>query len=94
LQLTYSAFEHENVESLRLIFKHDEELDRLNREAFKTIVRLVKERPEEAEKFLELHRATQRIERMGDQAKAIAEEIVFYLEAKVVRHQKNKDRLI
>lgn len=94
LQLTYDAFEQENVQLLRPIFKHDEELDRLNKDSFKTIVRKVKEHPEEAEKYLELLRATQRIERMGDQAKAIAEEIVFYLEAKVVRHQKDKDKLI
>ncbi|MGC8823912.1 MAG: phosphate signaling complex protein PhoU [Bacteroidales bacterium] len=94
LQITYNAFEQEDIEQLRSIFKQDEELDRLNKNAFATIVRMVKDHPQEAEKYLELLLAIQRIERIGDQAKAIAEEIVFYLEAKVIRHQKKKDRLI
>lgn len=94
LQMAYNAFEQADVEQLRSIFKQDEELDRLNKDAFATIVRMVKDHPQEAEKYLELLLAIQRIERMGDQAKAIAEEIVFYLEAKVIRHQKKKDRLI
>ncbi|MCX7986062.1 MAG: phosphate signaling complex protein PhoU [Bacteroidales bacterium] len=94
LQSAYNAFEQENIELLRPIFKHDEELDRMNKNALSVIARLIKEKPEEAENLLELLLAVQRIERMGDQAKAIAEEIVFYLEAKVIRHQKNKDRLI
>lgn len=94
LQLTYNAFEEENIDLLRPIFKQDEELDRLNKKAFSTIATLIKKNPEDAEKFLELLLAIQRIERIGDQAKAIAEEIVFYLEAKVIRHQKKKDRLI
>jgi phosphate transport system protein len=94
LQQAYQAFEKENSEHLRPIFKHDEELDRMNKKALSAISQLIKDNPAETEKYLELFLATQRIERMGDQAKAIAEEIVFYLDAKVIRHQKKKDRLI
>jgi phosphate transport system protein len=33
-----------------------------------------------------------RLERIGDQAENIAEEIIFYIEAKVLKHQSKRDR--
>ncbi len=88
------AFEKEELSLLRPIFKIDDEIDKTNKKANKRIAELISKHPDETESLLELLSVIRRIERIGDQTKAIAEEIVFYVEAKVIRHQKKKDKLI
>ncbi len=92
IQNAYQSFESETIEPIRQIFKNDEELDEISKKSATTIKKLIQANPQEVEKYLQLFSAIHRIERMGDQAKSIAEEIVFYLEAKVIRHQKKKDK--
>lgn len=94
LQDTLNAFEAEKVDLLRALFKKDDELDKINKNASKIISSLIKQNSDDIENLLNLHSIIRRIERMGDQTKSIAEEIVFYLEAKVLRHHKKKDKLI
>jgi phosphate transport system protein len=44
--------------------------------------------PQKAEEFMFLHAVVRRLERIGDRCNNIAEEIVFYLDAKVLKHNK------
>ena len=86
-----SAFEKEDSSIARSIFKRDEMLDKINREANNLIVNYVKDHPEDIAPALNLLSIIRRLERVGDQAENIAEEIIFYIEAKVLRHVNKKD---
>ena len=82
------AFSTENTALARSIFKQDEILDAINRAAHKKISAYIKEHPENTEEALHAFSTIRKLERVGDQAKNMAEEIIFYLEAKVLKHSK------
>ncbi|MEO6070860.1 MAG: phosphate signaling complex protein PhoU [Chitinophagaceae bacterium] len=85
-----TAFEKEDTVIARGIFKRDEFLDEINRKANDLITDYLKEHPEDVHQALNVLSIIRRLERVGDQAENIAEEIIFYLEAKVIKHTKRK----
>jgi phosphate transport system protein len=87
------AFEKEDSVIARGIFKRNEFLDKINMQANELIIGYLKDHPDEINQALNLLSIIRRLERLGDQAENIAEEIIFYLEAKVIRHAK-KGKLI
>lgn len=86
----HRAFETNDASLARIIFLKDEELDKTNKTANKTFSTLIHEYPEEVPALLHLLSVVRRLERIGDQAKNIAEEIIFYLEADLIKHSKEK----
>lgn len=90
---TLESFETEDSKLVRTVFKNDELLDKINKHANETITKLIKEYPDDIESCLALLSVIRKLERVGDQTKNIAEEIIFYAEAKVLRHKKKKDKL-
>ena len=89
LEDTQEAFEKEDTILARSVFKKDDFLDDINRQAHKVLERYLKDHPEDTSQALWLLSIILKLERVGDQAKNVAEEIIFYLEAKVLKH-KNK----
>jgi phosphate transport system protein len=51
------------------------------------------EHPEDILFGLHVVTLLRKVERMGDHCNNIMEELVFYLDAKVLKHQKSKDNL-
>jgi phosphate transport system protein len=88
---TLDSFEKENNQMVRTVFKTDDKLDKVNKNANSIIADLIKKKPEDVQNHLNLLTIIRKLERVGDQTKNIAEEIIFYLEAKVLRHAKKKD---
>lgn len=84
------AIEKEDTAAARGIFKRDEFLDDINRRANDLITEYLKTHPEDVHQALNILSIIRRLERVGDQAENIAEEVIFYLEAKVIRHTKRK----
>jgi len=66
----------------------DEELNEYFRKSLKTTADLMKKFPDEAKTILTLLLMVRNLERSGDLTKNIAEEIVFQIEARVVKHKK------
>lgn len=81
-----SAIEKEDSALARGVFKRDEFLDKINRSANDLIKDYLQEHPEDLQQALNLLSIIRRLERVGDQAENIAEEIIFYIEAKVIKH--------
>lgn len=87
-----NAFEKEDSAIARSIFKRDELLDQINRKANDLIAKYVSENPNNLEQSLTILSMIRRLERIGDQAENIAEEIIFYIEAKVLKHLSKNDK--
>jgi len=85
---TKVAFENENTLLARTIFSRDEVLDQINRKADEKIASYIKSNPDNIKEALYILSIIRKLERVGDQSKNIAEEIIFYVEAKVLKHQK------
>jgi phosphate transport system protein len=89
LEDTQEAFEREDTILARGVFRKDDFLDDINKESHGVLNKHLSVHPEDASQALWLLSIIRRLERVGDQSKNIAEEIIFYLEAKVLKH-KNK----
>lgn len=68
------------------LFEMDNRVDELNRNAVSIIAEYLQQFPERAVECLNLISIIRRMERIGDHCNNMAEEIVFYLDAKVLKH--------
>jgi phosphate transport system protein len=85
-----TAFETENTSIARKVFKSDEYLDHINIEAIQTLSDGIKNDAAKISDALYIISIVRKLERIGDQVKNIAEEIIFYIEAKVLKHAERK----
>jgi len=87
LEATLKAFETEDTLLARSVFKMDESLDTINAHAHAATIEYLKKHPEDIHQALYNLSIIRKLERAGDQSKNVAEEIIFYLEAKVLKHK-------
>ncbi len=83
------AYQNDNTESARQLFEKDQELNLLDKKASDIIANQIKIDNSNIDNLLRLLILIRKMERSGDLTKSIAEEIIFYVEAKVLRHGKN-----
>ena len=81
------AFEKEDTLLARKVFKKDDLLDEINKDAATVIADYISENPSKTESALYILSSIRKLERVGDQAKNMPEEIIFYSEAKVLKHK-------
>lgn len=91
LEDTMTAFDREDTALARSIFARDEMLDDINADAATVVAEYCRSNPDKIEQALYILSTIRKLERLGDQTKNIAEEIIFYIEALVLKHRtKNK----
>jgi phosphate transport system protein len=91
---TRTAFEKEDTVLARSIFKRDDVLDAINESAPANVTALIKADAKSIPEALYILSVIRKLERVGDQAKNIAEEIIFYVEAKILKHLESSSRMI
>jgi phosphate transport system protein len=91
---TRTAFEKEDTVLARSIFKRDEVLDAINVNAPAMIGELIKANMNSMSEALYMLSIIRKLERVGDQSKNIAEEIIFYVEAKILKHYESGQRKV
>lgn len=84
-----AAFETENAALAHAVFQKDERLNELNSKAATVTEEFIKTHLDKTYESLFVLSAIRKMERVGDIAKNIAEEIIFYIEAKVLKHKKD-----
>jgi phosphate transport system protein len=89
---TRTAFEKEDTVLARSIFKRDDVLDAINESAPGTIGDLIRADIKNTPEALYMLSVIRKLERVGDQSKNIAEEIIFYVEAKILKHLESSSR--
>lgn len=70
----------------RAIIPRDKEVDALNKQIHRELTALIAESPANATRCINLMAISKRLERVGDHAKNIAEEVVYLNEARDIRH--------
>ncbi len=86
----FDAFEKEDTKLARKVFAKDAVLNEINSNAANVAIELIKKNPDKIQNYLYLLSIIRKLERVGDLAKNIAEELIFYIEAKVLKHRKKK----
>lgn len=82
------AFEEEDTKLARKVFPKDKILNEINEEAAKKVGELIKKDPSRVDQYIYILSIIRKLERVGDLSKNISEEIIFYIEAKVLKHKK------
>ena len=80
------SYADNDIELARTIKGRDKELDELNREFADSITEMMPQNPDHIRGFLELIFIARCLERIGDQAKNIAEDIIYAVSVKDIRH--------
>ena len=86
----FEAFEKEDTKQARKVFIKDVVLNEINGNAANVAIELIQENPKKIHNYLYLLSIIRKLERVGDLTKNIAEELIFYSEAKVLKHKKKK----
>ena len=84
------AYEEKDVKSARKVFKKDKVLDKINIKSFKTLEAEIKKDPAIIKEALFLFSVVKKLERVGDLIKNIAEDIIFYTDAEILKHKRKK----
>ena len=87
------AYILEDTKLARTVYKKDKMLDKLNDVASYKALECLDKFPDEKRQTLHVLSIIRKIERVGDQAKNIAEEIIFYLDAKILKHKKKEKEI-
>lgn len=89
IQMLYNmqeAMDNENPDQAGETFKKDLHLNKINREADTLAFKYIMEDPENTKIIISLLEIIHKVERIGDEVKNISERLIFYYEAKVLRH--------
>ncbi|MDR3002185.1 MAG: phosphate signaling complex protein PhoU [Fibromonadaceae bacterium] len=87
---SFVALESENTKLSGRILQKDDEVDSLYREGKDVLAEYIKKYPEQGRNALETFLILRRLERIGDHCSNTVEEIVFYIDAKILKHSKKK----
>lgn len=88
LSMARESLINEDTSRCNDILKMDNILDEINAESVHILSSYIKEYNEKTEFALYLYTVIKRIERMGDRTNNIVEDIIFFIEARDVRHGK------
>ena len=91
LELAKRALNEESIELATSVFAKDNLLDEINAGATSVLAGYMKEHPESVLSCLNLVSVFRKLERSGDHITNIAEEIVFFIDAKVLKHSGKTD---
>lgn len=86
------AFDQEDTRIARSVFKKDEVLDEININVTSAVAEFIRSTPERINQSLYMLSTIRKLERVGDQCKNISEEIIFYIEAKVLKHKSREQK--
>ncbi len=87
LEMVKRALFDENIDLATSVFSKDSLVDEINLAAADVLTEYIKKHPESAGTCLELVSVFRKLERSGDHITNIAEEIVFFIDAKVLKHR-------
>lgn len=90
MELAKSSFDSEDSSKANRVLGMDDIIDDINDEATGIIADYIVAHPDQTKEMLYLLVSIRRIERIGDRLSNIAENVVFYIDAKEIRHKSNK----
>jgi phosphate transport system protein len=69
------------------VWQADDEIDAMNREVYQRVYEKVKQNPDQVEIMINYISISRHLERIADYATNIAEDVIYLVEGKIVRHQ-------
>lgn len=87
VQESLDALIHSDVTLARKVCRSDREVDTLNKQMHVDIQQDMKEHPEQIERLIHTLSVSRHLERIGDLATNVAEDVIYTVEGEIVRHR-------
>ncbi|MDW7773411.1 MAG: phosphate signaling complex protein PhoU [Desulfobulbaceae bacterium] len=89
LKMCLDALVSENADLARQVFLDDDEVDEMRNQVYRIVVDKMNNEPGHAACLLNLYLLSRHLERIGDRATNIAEEVIYLVEGEIVRGEMN-----
>lgn len=86
LRKSLNSLVNMDAEMAREVCASDEEIDKINRSVYRLVSELMKKHPEKYDCLINAISISRYLERIADQTTNIAEDVVYMVEGKIVRH--------
>lgn len=84
----FDCFIGKDAERAQKVIVEDRDLDEMNQKAYQKVVDFISRKKENADMGINLYRVATALERIGDLAKNISEEAIYYVRGEIVKHKK------
>ena len=91
LKSSLNALVTEDAELARQIFFMDEDVNALRDKAYQSVVEEIRIQPDNAASLINLYLISRHLERVGDRAKNIAEEVIYLVDGEIIRNLDDAD---
>jgi len=86
MKLSIDSFVNNDPQLATKVLESDDFIDQLDRDTFRLMTKLMKESPELIEPAIHIVILSRHIERLADHATNIAEDVIFLVKAKIIKH--------
>jgi phosphate transport system protein len=93
LHRSIDAYVELDSQKARQVISEDESIDEQNRTLIAELIRYMHQQPDRLDSLLHLFSAVRQVERVADHATNIAEDVVYLVEGRIIRHAKKLARL-
>lgn len=87
LKHSLDALVHQNVDLAQSVCAADDDVDSINRDMYGQIQAAIKKNPNDMETLIHLLSTSRHLERIADLATNIAEDVIYMIQGKIVRHR-------
>ena len=87
LRQSIDALINRDADLARKVGLADDEVDAINREAFNRVTSMIKTHPDDLDALIALLSVSRYLERIADHASNIAEDVIYLVEGRIIRHQ-------
>jgi phosphate transport system protein len=71
----------------RRVLKADDEVDQIHSEMYRKVKEAIRQNPLDTSRYIEMLNASRQLERIADHAVNIAEDVIYVVEGRIVRHR-------
>jgi len=87
LQKSLDSLVNLNAELAHEVCAADDEVDELNRQMYRIVKDMIPAQPQHTESLIHMFSATRHLERIADHATNIAEDVIYMIEGRIIRHR-------
>jgi len=88
VKMSLDALVNRDAELARRVCADDDALDEMRRDAFDSMPAALEKNPEKSECIIQTLNVVRHLERIGDMATNIAEDVIYMVEGEIVRHRR------
>lgn len=92
LHRSIDAYVDLDSQKARAVIREDDRIDDANQKIIQQLIEMMHHQPDRLDSLLHLFSAARQVERVGDHASNIAEDVVYLVEGRIIRHARKLEQ--